>query len=279
MMQKCDIDVFGKLPPYKSFKTEGMIKNLPKAFELFYQSASDVSYRSQGELRREETHCIFHYTVKGHGRVTYKGKDYTTAAGQGFFNVINERNSGYGYPLGEKEPWQVGVICFDGGNTRQIVAELLEKQVVYSLKEQEIKLAKMCTELCNGETASITFLSELVEMITESSRGASETVERFNAIVQRQLEKNPTVSNIALEMNVTREHLTRIYTELSGESPAKYIKRKRFEMLCALLSSGARLERIAKQMSFPSVSGMGVFFKSISSVTITEYRKNGYLSI
>lgn len=276
-MQKCDI-IFKALPRYKRFKSEQEIKSLPRAFEFFHGVAKDSAYRSRGEARETENHCVFHYTVSGSGEVKYRGETFRTEAGQGFFNIINERESGYGYPCDGKDPWEFIVVCFDGGNTREIISELLKSRVVYTLKDRS-RFAKMCTQLCKGEATSITFLPALVELIEESTRTYSETVALFNLIAERELAFNPTVSSITSEIRISREHLTRIYTEETGIPPAKYIKTRRFEMLCDLLCTNLRLEEISHRMSFPSVAGMGVFFKKISGITITEYRKNGYLSI
>lgn len=271
--------MFSALPPYKAFKTDSYPKSVALAFEIFHGKASEPTYRSLGKMRKSESHCIFHYTVSGHGEVMRLGKRYRTSAGEGFFNIISEENSGYFYPENESEPWEFVVICFDGGNTRQIVSELLENQTVYSLKSEDAVFAKMCAELSKREFASLTFLSELISLILEKQGRASDVVEKFNEIARRTLSKNPTVSFIADEMGISREHLERTYTRLACESPAKYIKRKRFEMLCVLLGTDKKLSEIADVMSFPSVSGMGVFFKRISGITISKYKANGYLHV
>lgn len=105
------------------------------AFQIIHSTVRNDSYRSAGEFRRQEMHCIFHYTVSGHGEVIYQGVPYQTNPGQGFFNIINEESSGYRYPQCASEPWEFVVICFDGGNLRQIVSELSEKQTVYTITD------------------------------------------------------------------------------------------------------------------------------------------------
>ncbi len=274
--------MFSFIPPFHEFEDRELLHSLPVVFQIFHSTASTPSYRSVAEERSNETHCIFHYTVRGQGEAVYQGQTYSTSAGQGFFNIINEPLSGYGYPDGGTEPWEFVVVCFRGGNTREIVKELMEKSVIYDLSEQNTSFCHLCKELLRGpslRSGLITFLTDLIALIASTPTQQNPTVEKFEEIVKRDLLINPTIATIASEMQLSREHLQREYVALTGISPAKYLRGRRFERLCDLLSSELSEEQVADMMNFPSVAGMRVFFKQMAGISPRQYRLRGYFSI
>jgi AraC-like DNA-binding protein len=271
--------IFETIPPYQMIPAGLAPQSVFRLSEIYHGTACDVSYRSRGEERSRENHVLFHYAIRGRGEVLYQGQAYTVRSGEGFFNIVNQPLCGYGYPADGEEPWEFIVLCFTGGNARQVIAELLQHRVVYSLVEQEAAFARLCERLHQGAQSSLCALPELISLLQETREEPSRTVQLFNTLVERTLMQNPTVASIAGQMGMSREHLTRLYTAQTGESPAANIKQRRFERLCLLLAGEQSLSEIAQVMSFPSVAGMGGFFKSMSHRTLSAYRKNGYLSV
>ena len=272
--------MFSFIPIFQGFDWPNEIKNQPRVFQIFHSTVHQASYRYLGENRTNETHCIFHYTIKGHGEVVYQGKTYQTSPGEGFFNIINEKNAGYGYPKDGNEPWEFIGACFTGGNIRELVKELLDRQVVYNLSEHNDKIVRMYKELLTSPhiKGQITFLSNLLSLIFNET-SSSDLVVGFQEIVKRDLLKNPTMDAIAQELRVSREHLQRTYKLHTNSSPAKYLRDKRFELLCGLLSTTLSEQEICNRMCFPSLSGMTIYFKKMAGITPREYRKHGYFII
>jgi len=272
--------MFESLPPYiHAIQASNIDSSIIRSFQLHHNTAFDRSYLSLGEKRQDESHCIFHYTVKGHGNVTYMGKQYRTSPGEGFFNIINEVGSGYGYYDDSGEPWEFVVISFEGGNVRQIVKNMLEQKVIYTISNTSA-FALLCQRLVvqrNNEMI-LTFFPTLLSYIYES-QSLSLLISSFNAIVERDLMLNPTIYAIAEELHISREHLQREYQKQTGVTPSKYLENKRFERLCYLLTVESNLTRIAQDMSFSSVSSMNLFFKRIAHITPQQYRKNGYFDL
>ena len=272
--------MFSQIPPVTGTEVDPSVGFLPGAFQIFHSTVSNASYRSRGEDRAAERHCIFHYTVKGHGEVLYRGMPYITSPGEGFFNIINEKTSGYGYPADSGEPWEFVVICFDGGNTREAVERLLENKVIYSVPS-EARFSRMCKELLNSTNPEIrlTFFPQLIAMLRDADRPVAQLSYDFQQLVDRELLDNPTIAAIAHRLKVSREHLQREFLKQSGKTPGRYLAEKRFERLCSYLSEGLPEERIARIMNFSSVSGMIIFFKRHAGVTPQQYRKNGFFAV
>lgn len=274
--------MFSFVPPVVTLNTDIISTNMITAYKVHHSTVNNSSYRSLGERRKKEMHCIFHYTVKGSGEVLYKGKAYRTRPGEGFFNIINEEQSGYGFYDDAEEPWEFIVICFDGGNTRQIVKELLEKKVVYAMnKNNEEKFRVLCKRLLeeSGTNLKLTFFPMLLSMIYDTDVTHSQLSLRFKGIVEEELMKNLNVSTIAYKMGISREHLHREFFKENGITPLKYLNNKRFEKLCFLLNTSNTEKQIADMMSFPSLSDMIIFFKKFAGITPSQYRKKGYISL
>lgn len=272
--------MFSQIPPVTGTEVDPSVGFLPGAFQIFHSTVSSASYRSRGEDRTAERHCIFHYTVKGHGEVLYRGTAHRTNPGEGFFNIINEETSGYGYPADSNEPWEFVVICFDGGNIREAVAQLLENKVIYRVPS-EARFCRMCKELLSSGNPEIrlTFFPQLIAMLRSAERPVAQLSYDFQRIVDAQLLENPTIAAIAHRLKVSREHLQREFFKQSGKTPGRYLAEKRFERLCGYLSEGLPEEQIARIMNFPSVSGMIIFFKRHAGVTPQQYRKNGFFAV
>lgn len=126
------------------------------------------SVQQRGSQRRNEQHCIFHYTVRDSGEVLYEGQTYRTAPGQGFFHIINDPLAGYGYPAGAVEPWEFVVISFSGGNSRAMTKELMERQVLYDLSAHIDAFRKLVAELSGSiltRDVGMSFIFRLLNML------------------------------------------------------------------------------------------------------------------
>ena len=268
--------MFEDIPDYRMVQTVSPLNGLPRITAIHHEVARDSSYCSRGEQRSGETHCIFHYTICGSGEVLYRGKTFQTKAGDGFFNIINECNSGYGYPLGHTDPWEFVVLCFDGGAVRSITEELLKERVIYSVSERQGELKRLCEDILSGPLnagVSAECVCRLISILRRESEPA--LCERFREMAERERFSNPTIEAMAAELGVSREHLQRVYTAGTGISPAKYVARLRLEELCRLLRQPMPETEIAERMAFGSVAGMIAFFKRHTGMTPRQYRQSG----
>lgn len=265
------------IPPYSFFAGENAPECAQRLFEIYHQTAYDLSYRSRGEDRRGEEHCIFHFTLSGEGEVIYRGEHYSVRAGQGFFNVINEENCGYGYPIGVKEPWEFIVLCFSGVGVREVVRALCERRAVFNVDVGEA--IGICFESLGREDSRIAAFSRLVSLVCESEGAVCPLVGDFRSYVDTHALENPTVLSVARHLGVTREHLSRVYFEKTGQTPASFIKMKRYELVCDFIAMGLSFDEIAAKMRFPSAQGMSLFFKKMSGISPSEYKKKGYLRV
>ncbi len=270
--------MFSFLQAYAQIEVVDPCRSLSRPVGIYHATVDSSEYRSRGTERSDEQHCIFHYTVHGSGEVLYEGKPYQTTAGQGFFNIINDPLAGYGYPADGTEPWEFVVISFDGGNTRALTKELLDRQVIYDLSGETEAFRKLCADLSKPiltRDMGISFVFRLMEML--KSQQECFYVTEFCRIAKRDVMKNPTIFSIAKEIGISREHLHREFRRNTDSSPAQYLAKLRLEALCQLLCENYSESEIARMMNFPSVSGVSLFFKKHTGITPRKYRSRRYL--
>ncbi|MBE7083291.1 MAG: helix-turn-helix domain-containing protein [Clostridiales bacterium] len=268
--------MFSKFPAYTMLVNYKTPKSVIKTFEFHHSTVFTPCYYSRGCDRKNETHSIFHYTIKGRGEVIYKGERYQTAAGEGFFNIINEEDSGYGYPEDSKEPWEFIVVCFEGETVRDIVKDLLEEKVIYNINEPEL-FCSLCKRLIeqNNLGMRLTFFQRLLELLYSQTTSEQKISKEFQNIVEKNLLTNPTIDAIASQMKISREHLQREYSKQTGKTPAYYLNKKRFEKLVCLLAAGVDDFEIMRTMNFSSIASLSAFLKKNTGFTLKQYRKQG----
>ena len=88
------------------------------------------------------------------------------------------------------------------------------------------------------------------------------------------------VSALASRLNVSREHLTRVFAEATGEPPYRFIMRMRLQQSCNLLkNTDLSVKEIASRMGFGSVSEFCRPFKRLLHLSPTEFRAGGIMPV
>lgn len=87
--------------------------------------------------------------------------------------------------------------------------------------------------------------------------------------------KSCTLADIADAVNLSPNHLHRVFKEAIGMTPYEYVTEKRIEKAKKLIMSGDRsMLEIALEVGFCSQSHFNKVFRTATGVTPAEYRKN-----
>jgi AraC-like DNA-binding protein len=86
------------------------------------------------------------------------------------------------------------------------------------------------------------------------------------------------VEEIAAELSISREHLSRIFKEQLGEPPSSYLMKKKMEAACKLLIySNLSCKEIAGRIGYESAVSFTRAFKNAVKMTPGELRTAGYI--
>jgi AraC-like DNA-binding protein len=82
-----------------------------------------------------------------------------------------------------------------------------------------------------------------------------------------------SLSKVAKAANISRNHLSEKFKQVTGINYVDYVARTRFDKACdLLLSPNQRISEIAFAVGFQSLSQFNRVFKKISGKSPTEYR-------
>lgn len=270
-------------------KTVSPMDSLPRITEYFHSVINSTDYYySCGDFRQSHTHCIFHYTLRGSGMTWIGDRDYYTKPDVGFLNIVNDENCGYKYADNSKEEWEFIVICFDKGNTRQIVKEMLDTYgPLYAIPRDNeviseiINLYTMSPEGSLTKNESYQLFSRLIGALIDSKDNdrpgqSDRLVSEAEKYIEEKLDEYPTVNSVSYALNVSREHLSRSFRALTGISMKNYIASRQLSRICQLLTANKlSCDAVAEKMHFSSGSNLIQFFKKHTGMTPKEYRKRG----
>jgi AraC-like DNA-binding protein len=88
------------------------------------------------------------------------------------------------------------------------------------------------------------------------------------------------VSALAGMLDVSREHLTRLFSVQLGQTPYHYLQRKRLLEACRLLKdTSLPIQEISRRIGFSSQALLAQRFKHVFGMTATEFRKVGVVPL
>ena len=130
--------------------------------------------------------------------------------------------------------------------------------------------------------SSARLVSDLLLGLGESAlmeRGVSSNallVKRAQRIIRAEISRGINVTELARGLDVSREHLTRVFHEEAGLSPYQYILRQRIIRACRLLKETQHPQKeIARMLGYNAVENFSRAFTRVMKLNPGDYRKFG----
>ncbi len=123
------------------------------------------------------------------------------------------------------------------------------------------------------ETARSVHPGEAVREVYLGKRKARSLTDSALEYMLRHLRQNPPVEKVAWALNVSAEHLCRVFRAEKGLTPREALRNLQMdEATNLLLHSPLEVYRVAERVGFGSVASFCRFFRSRFGVTPSEYR-------
>lgn len=267
------------------------LEGMTRFTQYYHAKVSSPEYCSEGRYRRNEKHCIFHYTLKGSGECFIGEKRWRTSPGRGFLNIINDSRAGYRYPAGETEPWEFICLCFEGGSARTLVKAMIDRfGPVYELDKTDIPVPLTDEAFWKGDVLFTNALSAelfsalISRLIKSAERGETlvipPVITAFRKLFFENMSQNLNVSELAYKLGVSREHLSRVFKEYTGWHIKEYMQRQRIIYICRMLKdTDLSIAKISEQSGFSSPSNFTRAFKEFTGMTPAQFRRHGVIPI
>jgi AraC-like DNA-binding protein len=276
------------------FETLRPLAALPQLICVASERQFGPAYRCVGRHRRHERHCLFKYTLAGEGRFRDAAGEHAVPAGSGFLCEIRDPATAYYYPAGATVPWEFVYVCILSTTAAAMVHDLTARYgPVFRLPPAAPLVAKLlaCQPLdgtrptvAAGEGAAWCF--ELLTALAAAGGGAArgqpgnELVRRACDWMQPRLAENVNVSELARALRVSREHLTRVFREQTGQSPYRYLRRRKMLLACRLLKDP---ELTVKEVAARTGGGAPALFtrrfRAELGLAPRQFRRHGVVPI
>ena len=268
------------------FQTDNPLEFLPRPRLVGYEEQSSSAYRHRSDARGSGYSC-FQCSVEGGGRMVHQGRTLELPPGTGFLMDTRLPGFEYFYPEDGREPWKFWYLEFDGGGSFEIVKNILAlRGPVHALPpDSDIGARIMAfrrrswgtTSIAASEGARLVFdlLASVVQGHESQSRpDHGRLVENACAYVQSHVGAPLTVTRIAAELGVSREHLCRVFQARLGVSPLRYVQGEKLCLACCLLDGAALTNKeIARRVGDDSPAHFARAFKASTGMTPKQFRQ------
>lgn len=283
------------------FTTISPFHTLMRLSVVAQEERSSPAYHFCGRFRQGEAHGFFQHTLRGRGVYRDVAGEHQLLPGTGFLCRAANPDIEYYYPADTHEPWRFLWIAYYGEAALSLTDELVARYgPLYRISpdspllRQFIEYSSTCvsssSELQYEATmkleldafSSARLVSDLLLGLGESAlmeRGISSNallVKRAQRIIRAEISQGINVTELARGLDVSREHLTRVFHEEAGLSPYQYILRQRIVRACRLLKETKHPQKeIARMLGYNAVENFSRAFTRVMKLNPGDYRKFG----
>lgn len=255
------------------------------------QSRVISGYRVHGRSTGRKPRSVFKYTLSGCGVIEVGGKRFDVPTGCGFLTNMTDPATCYYHPDNCSEPWVFVFISFDFAD---VLIDDINSQFGYVYQiSSESRLIKELLSYADrsglkmlspgqGNLMIQSVLSYLVDNAVNLERdtGGRTLYARISEIVLDKLEDKLSLSYISKRLNMSKEHLCRLFKEETGMTVGEYIQREKIRHARSLLRDNSmNIKEIAYHLNYSSPSQFNRQFKKETGMTPTEYRQRGIFFI
>lgn len=245
---------------------EGNLLEISAPFANRLQRVNSSRYFWDNHLRGEDQFVIIQHTLSGQGIFVWEGGTWSVPSGYAFLAVVSEESS-YHYPDEATEPWTFSWINFYGP-----LAVLLGRELrrlhgpVLPLPERTAAGAALKSLIAKAEKRGVSdphdtslacyaFFMEWARQLNHPNK--ADPVETVRRICQARYREPLGIKELAAETELSREHLTRLFTAQTGISPARYLRSLRVNSAREMLEdTTVSLKETALRCGFPSVRAL-----------------------
>lgn len=225
-------------------------------------------YHWKNDRRGDQQFVIIQQTLSGTGSFILSGKTHAVPTGYAFICLVPEP-SAYRFPDASPTPWKFSWLNFYGLLALQLFRHLRDTYgSVLPLPSRSVPGAAFHALVARAEQrlardphdatlASLNFLVEWKRLLDHPQMRPADSVALVKRICQTRFREPLGIKELAAQTGLSREHLTRIFTDRTGTSPARYLREIRTHAARKLLQHrSVTLKEAAMRCGFPSTKAL-----------------------
>jgi len=271
------------------FQILDQMDSFPMPGELVEEVQKNSDYRIDENSRTEHNGGQLSFTLEGEGVFKDGDKEYPLTSGTAFLALHGKKDISYFYPTEGTTPWRTLWISFYGRMSEELISDIVSKYghiFTLPLKKGVIKrlLAyrnydNSVQPLTNGAGAKIVMdiLTSLIEVNEKDSLNApqNDIIREVRQYMLENISIDYGVSDIAEYLNISREHLSRLFKKVMGKSLTLYIREDKIRRACHLLrESQFACSEVGAKVGYKNPASFTRVFKSITNLTPGNFRTN-----
>jgi AraC-like DNA-binding protein len=275
---------------YAPVHTLGGIDGFPRVLCVSEETRTTPAYRAFGRRRTDNPRLFFQFTLSGRGWCSDGHLEHALPPGVGFIAESHDPHLAYGYPDDGTEPWRFIFVDFVGEAAYTMVRELIrrfgpvcELPPGASIVERLIAFRPHHDLGCFLPASDgMRLVMDLLRAILEQKESGPEThpdrllVKRAQHMIQSEIGARLSVGQLAVQLRVSREHLTRTFTRYLDMPPYQYILGCKMLAACGMLKSHTlSVKEVAVALGFDTAAHFARAFRRVVHTTPEQFRETG----
>lgn len=252
------------------------LESLPVPDEIVLEKQDSPSYHLEGSGRDLYSAQIV-TTVSGEGAFRLGSEVFRLTPGKTFLARLGDPNTAYYYPSHVTEPWIFIWISFYGKNIPEMVGEInsrygyvydlpLDKGFVRHLRSYESQQGsfQFLMPIAGAKIVydALALFGENFEY-REGFSSKAALVKTAQELISMNLNRELDIAGIAEKLQVSREHLTRVFKSQTGNTPGGFALDERMRIARRLLHDNAlTCKEIGERLGYVSATSFARAFKN-----------------
>lgn len=251
------------------------------------ESRADGSYYF--ENRHRPDFYLFQYTLSGTGTVEISERPHTLSAGQAFFLRVPGPEKYYFDPSRNQAPWRFIYILFSGEAVAPLYGRICALHgPILTLSDHDACIQSLFSLYRDAQTGAIPdvfagsgraygFLCALCSRCLAPRSAPLGLSSRARQLIETEYATLDGIEDLALRLNVTPSHLSRVFTRETGLTPISFLTRKRLEHAVELVYTHSLTnDEIARRCGFSSGNYLCKLFRRYLGASPQTLRAQPY---
>lgn len=269
-----------------SFTLINPFASLPRLLAVGHERQFSPSYWRAGRFAADLRYCTFQYTLSGVGEFEDANGAHAVPAGHAFLLRFPAPAVTWRFPRAGTEPWEFLWCQFDAGGSEAVVDELVARFGTVMRLASDAPVVRQLLRFDSAAGATMPLAATdgaalvqelLLALAAQPSdrvqTAANRLIRQAFDIIRRRCSKTFTTTDLARELAVSREHLTRTFSTHLGMTPHVCILEERISRACQLLRSTTQSNKeIARAIGLSSAQHFAQVFRRIAGLSPQDYR-------
>ncbi len=219
-----------------------------------------------GEPPHKRWYYVFHYIVSGEGYLRIEDKEYNLKQGQIF---LIRPNTEITYHASEDNPWSYIWVGFDGEFAHTL--DEIDKNI-FSLNSELFDRIKEAIKYQNMRSVYLTScIFNIIAAILENTQELS-VISAVKGYINSDTLFNSNITELAKLVNLSPDHLTKIFKQETGITLIDYITSKKIKLAKKLLDSDYTVAEVAQMVGYSDSSTFSRAFKQSTGYPPSKHR-------